>query len=347
MVKNSREGKPGFGWLNKALVGAAVFLVALGLVLGGVLWWQGRGGRVSPPVENGAKPTAQPKGQDAQCPDVRVVAVGGTHESKESDDPFNPTTTAIPNMPAMLWALTQPINEQYNKEGADKKADAYTLPYNSGFKVLVSNNPSEKSFDQSVAQGTQALEDVLKRTASECPATKYFVVGYSQGAVVAGDVANIIGADDEAVVPADRILGVALVSDGRRLPGVGQDIGTKVKGIGVEVALKDSPFLPLISAFGGFSMPGPRDGGFGKLQNEVYEICGTGDQICDQDPNISKDAAAQAALPGQLLGASGHHLEVHTSYGTTTYWKSDEGKSAVEWIKDKALSLIRSAPNTH
>jgi hypothetical protein len=347
MVKKARGSKSRSGWLNKALVIAAVVLVVLGLVFGGVLWWQGKSGHMALPTEEG-KPPTPPKGQGPQCPDVRLFAVGGTHESKEDDDPFNPTTTALPGAPAMLWAITQPINEKYNNtQGGDKRADAYTLPYNSGFRVLVSNNPKEKSFDQSVAQGTQALEDVMKRTAEECPATKYFLVGYSQGAVVAGDVANAIGNGDQAAVPADRMLGVVLLSDARRQPGVGQDTGTKVGGVGIEVALKNSPFLPLVSAFGGFTMQGAREGGFGKLHDQVFEICGTGDQICDVDPAIAQNASAQAQLPGELLGASGHHLEVHTGYGTTAYWKSDDGKPAVDWIKDKALSLIEAAPNTH
>ena len=50
-----------------------------------------------------------------------------------------------------------------------------------------------------------------------------------------GDIANAIG-QGTGPIPADRVRGVALVADGRREPGVGQQAGNPVAGVGAEVS---------------------------------------------------------------------------------------------------------------
>ncbi len=50
--------------------------------------------------------------------------------------------------------------------------------------------------------------------------------------MIAGDVADEIGGG-QGVVPAESIAGVALIADGRRQNGVGQNPGRKVGGVAV------------------------------------------------------------------------------------------------------------------
>ena len=59
---------------------------------------------------------------------------------------------------------------------------------------------------------------------TKCPLTSYVIVGFSQGAVIAGDIASDIG-NGRGPVDEDLVLGVTLIADGRRQTGVGQDIG--------------------------------------------------------------------------------------------------------------------------
>lgn len=49
-------------------------------------------------------------------------------------------------------------------------------------------------------------------------------MGFSQGAVIAGDIASDIG-NARGPVDEDLVLGVTLIADGRREMGVGKEIG--------------------------------------------------------------------------------------------------------------------------
>src|SRR5699024_6894314 len=112
-----------------------------------------------------------------------------------------------------------------------------------------------------------------------CPLTSYVLVGFSQGAVIAGDVASDIG-NDRGPVDEDLVLGVTVIADGRRQTGVGQDVPPTPPGQGAEITLHD---LPILSSLG-LTMTGPRPGGFGALDGRVNEICGAGDLICAAPP---------------------------------------------------------------
>ncbi len=59
------------------------------------------------------------------------------------------------------------------------------------------------------------------------------------------------------------MLGVTLIADGRRQDNVGQSLPANPPGQGAEITLHE---LPMLSALGGLSMTGPRDGGFRRAQ---------------------------------------------------------------------------------
>ena len=71
---------------------------------------------------------------------------------------------------------------------------------------------------------------------NRCPLTSYVLVGFSQGAVIAGDIASDIG-NGRGPVDEDLVLGVTLIADGRRQDGVGQDVGPNPPGQGAEITL--------------------------------------------------------------------------------------------------------------
>ena len=169
-----------------------------------------------------------------------------------------------------------------------------------------------------------------------CPLTSYVLVGFSQGAVIAGDMASDIG-NGRGPVDEDLILGVTLIADGRRQEGVGRDIGPNPPGQGAEITLHE---VPVLSALG-LTMSGERPGGFGTLNDRTNEICAQGDLICaapGQAFNITN-------LPSTLeVLAGGAGQPVHAMYGTQQFWHLD-GQSATDWTLNWARGLIDNAPH--
>ncbi len=173
----------------------------------------------------------------------------------------------------------------------------YTVPYTAQFHNPFSAD-NQLSYDDSRAEGTRASVKALTDMNNRCPLTSYVIFGFSQGAVIAGDLASDIG-NGRGPVDADLVLGVTLIADGRREKGVGQDIGPNPEGQGAEITLKDMP----LGMFG-LSMTGPRPGGFGTLNDRTNQICGRGDLICSAPP----DAFSITNLPRTveiLSGAAG------------------------------------------
>ena len=97
----------------------------------------------------------------------------------------------------------------------------------------------------------KAIADIAAR----CPLTSYVIVGFSQGAVIAGDIASDIG-NGRGPVAADRVLGVTLIADGRREQGVGRDVGPNPPGQGAEITLQNVPL-----SRPGITMTGPATAG--------------------------------------------------------------------------------------
>lgn len=269
----------------------------------------------------------RPAFQDASCPDVQLVAIPGTWESSRTDDPLNPSQFPI----ALLLNVTRPIAHDF----AADRVQTYTVPYTAEFHNPLSND-KQMSYNESRAEGTRATIKAITDLNEKCPLTSYVLVGFSQGAVIAGDIANLIG-NGRGPVDEDLVLGVTLIADGRRQDGVGQPVGPNPPGQGVEITLSE---VPILSGMG-LTMTGPRPGGFGALNDRTFEICGAGDLIC----GAPQEAFSIANLPATLdTLAGGAANPVHALYGTTQYWSLD-GKPSTVWTLDWARQLIDNAPH--
>jgi len=162
------------------------------------------------------------------------------------------------------------------------------------------------------------------------------LVGFSQGAVIAGDIASDVG-NGRGPVDDDLLLGATLIADGRRQQGVGQDIGPNPPGEGAEITLHEIPVLDGL----GLTMTGARPGGFGELNGKINEICGSGDLICAAPP----EAFSLANLPRTLdILAGGAGQPVHALYVTTQFWNLD-GQPATQWALNWAHDAIENAPH--
>ncbi len=301
-----------------------MLLIAALLVAVIVLLWFLLAGRLKVPGP-GPQPPGPPAGQPASCPDVQLISVPGTWESSSTDDPRNP----MANPQSLMLNISGPLREQFPAE----RLDVYTVPYVAQFSNPVAIPPDgQQSYNNSRSEGTQRTVDALTERARECPLTTYVLAGFSQGAVIVGDVAERIGAG-EGPVPADKVLGVALIADGRRVSGPGQaiEVGPSPTGEGAEVALNGLK-VP------GITMTGARSG-FGELAERTYTICAPGDMICDS-PRQALNPVNWIPSVLSLVRAAGN--PVHALYNT--YVVDENGTTATRWTVGWASGLIRDAP---
>jgi hypothetical protein len=269
----------------------------------------------------------RPEFQDASCPDVQLLSVPGTWESSPHLDPFNPVQFPI----ALLLNVTNPVRGQFGTG----RLEIFTVPYTAQFHNPMSAD-GQMNYNDSRAEGTRAAVKALTDMNNRCPLTSYVLVGFSQGAVIAGDIASDIG-NGRGPVDEDLVLGVTLIADGRRQPGVGKDVGPNPPGQGAEITLHEVPMLSSM----GLTMTGPRPGGFGALNDRTNEICATGDLIC----SAPEEAFSLTNLPKtmEVLGG-GAGQPVHAMYATPQFWNLD-GAPATQWTLGWAQDLIDNAPH--
>ena len=333
MAKNSRRKRHRI----LALIAAGAMAVVVALIVAIVIIVVRR--PESPPSAvppSAVPPTAvpptvtkkpRPEFQDASCPDVQLISIPGTWESSPQLDPFNPVQFPA----ALLLNVTNPIREQF---GADR-VEIFTVPYTAQFHNPLSAD-KQMSYNDSRAEGSQAAVRAMTDMNNRCPLTSYVLVGFSQGAVIAGDMASDIG-NGRGPVDEDLVLGVTLIADGRRQEAVGLDVGPNPDGQGAEITLQEVPTLSAL----GLTMTGPRPGGFGMLNNRTNEICATGDLICA----APESAFSITQLPKTLEVLSGGAGQpVHALYATPDFWNLD-GQPSTQWTLGWAQQVIENAPH--
>lgn len=292
-------------------------LVVVGVIAFGAARWLGPGESPQPPTLPGPG-TTKAKEPD-WCPAVEVISVPGTWESAKDDDPFAPHA----NPQSFMLSITQPLQEQYDIN----HVRVWTLPYTAQFKnIQTPEGRAEMSYDDSRSEGTDRLNAELRFIDETCPSTEFILAGFSQGAVIVGDIANDIG-NHRGVVSPEKVRGAVMIADGRRENGVGINPGNPLGGVGAEIALQ--PLNRVVQAVvPGATMRGVRDGGFGALSDRAIEICSPDDSVCDAPPDVG-NALARAR---ELVEANGVHALYATNPnvipGTTaSQW-------TVEWIRE-------------
>jgi Cutinase len=283
---------------------------------------------VLPPASTTTHPhKPRPDSQDASCPDVQLINVPGTWESSPQDSPLDPMQ--FPN--ALLHNLTTTISQQFPAS----RVQTYTVPYTAQFHNPLSAD-TQMTYNESRAEGTRGMVQAMTDINSKCPLTSYVLLGFSQGAVIVGDVASDIGSG-RGPVDDDLVLGVTLIADGRRQQGVGNPIGPNPPGEGAEITLHE---LPILSGLG-LTMTGARPDGFGALNSKTNEICAPGDLICA----APKEAFSVANLPNTLNTLAGNGGQpIHAMYATTDFWNLDGAPSTV-WALNWTHALIENAPH--
>ena len=268
----------------------------------------------------------RPEFQDASCPDVLLISIPGTWESSLQLDPFNPVQ--FPR--ALLLGVTNPIRAQFDSA----RLEVFTVPYTAQFHNPLSAD-RQMSYNDSRAEGTRAAVKAMTDMNNRCPLTSYAIVGFSQGAVIAGDLASDIG-NGRGPVDQDLVLGVIAIADGRRQSGVGVEVGPNPPGQGAEITLHEVPTLSAL----GLTMSGPRPGGFGLLNDRTFEICARGDLICA----APESAFNITQLPKTLEVLSGGAGQpVHAMYATPQFWNLD-GLPATGWTLNWVQGAINNAP---
>lgn len=306
---------------RKVFLVAAV-LVVLALIGLGIYQWRfagdgsGLDDLAHPPGASEESEKAAP--EPDWCPAVEFISVPGTWESSPEDDPFNPQA----NPASFMLTITRPLQEAYDID----HVRVFTVPYTAQFKnIQTARGRQEMTYDDSRAEGTARLKGELAFVAKHCASTKFIIAGFSQGAVIAGDVASEIGTGN-SVLPAQRLLGAVMIADGRRENGVGVNPGVELSGIGAEITMQ--PLQSIVNlATPGATMTGPRPGGFGAVADRAFEICAPNDSVCDA-PHAVGNAVDRA---GELFMANGTHSLYATNPdvipGTTA------SKWTVEWAK--------------
>lgn len=153
---------------------------------------------------------------------------------------------------------------------------------------IVKHDPM--TLGQSRANGTAALTKRFKELHAACPSAKFAGLGYSQGALILGDVLSSIG-NGRGPVPAHRILAAGLLSDPARTPTTAD--------LDADRASAEPQILPGSETFVGQNVPGQgavgaRPDGFGVLADRVTSFCAEGDAICSL---TGKSKAIQAVVP--------------------------------------------------
>lgn len=304
--------------MRKVLTILAVIVLVAAIGFGVAQWLNDDQGGQTPPTpgDDGGVLAEQPE----WCPAVEVIAVPGTAESRADDDPMAPTA----NPHSLLLGLTNSISQSYS-EGDVK---VWTTPYPAQIKTH--QLPDQLTYDDSQAVGRDVTAKEMADLHGQCPLTDFVLMGFSQGAAIAGDLASDIG-NGRGVVPAERIAGVALLGDPRRDPNQGVNQGVPLAGVGVELSLQ--PLGGIVQAVvPGATMRGPRDG-FGSLNDKVQNVCVPSDSFCDVPPAVA-DAIARAQ---EMIAGAG----AHATYATNDV--AIPGTTPLAWTEGWTRELIEQS----
>lgn len=221
-------------------------------------------------------PPHQPT-QSGACPAVESLFVPGTFETNAAAS----TATPVGLLAQVSAAMTE-------------KTQVYFVAYPASFYTPF--------YFVSELAGTNAALAEMTATQTRCPLTRFELTGFSQGADVAGDLGSLIGRG-QTVIPASKLIAVAMVSDPKRDAGRDKTLGPQVVGNGVE---------------------GPRLTDFGAVSGRTLTFCAPGDIVCSYIPKPNENAVSLLQEYAQFSVS-----RVHEDYGS---YIVEPGRTATEYL---------------
>lgn len=229
------------------------------------------------------------------CTPVYAIQAAGTGYSSRSQ-----STQPIP-LYVDGWNPADALQRRFGARNVGGYNVSY--PASLGRISAFTANPAgteDATYGESVLAGVTTATDEMSRVAAGCPATKFVLVGYSQGASVIGNAAAEVAAGHVAHVTTDSIAGVVLVADPGRAPVVPNppkeraDLAARNAGVpgatGEIIVGGNSGVLP--SRVG---MTGPRPVGFAGLEGKVISLCNSDDMACSiPEGSLIRDVADYA-----------------------------------------------------
>ena len=206
------------------------------------------------------------------CAKVTLLAIPGTYETHDTN-----STSAV----GILKNVTDRLSPRSRAD-----LDVHYIGY-----------PASANYFSSVIHGEQAAYNTMKIYADQCKNTKFVLLGYSQGAQAAGDLASQIGHSNSPIRP-DRLLATALLADPRRNASFRPEVGVTGRGGG---------------------LAGER-GDFGRANSTVTEYCAAHDPVCDRGSLLDQYTYVRAILElfrDTAIGVDQRFPGPHLQYDTT------------------------------
>ncbi len=246
-------------------------------------------------VQSAAVPAANP------CPAIRVFNLEGTGAFSG----LAPGTAPPPDFQAAAaFAPDRALTNLLQASGG--RADYFTINY-----PAAGGLPIFASEQAGVLETTRQVTSFV----AQCSTSKVELLGYSQGAWVAGDVASNIANNKVPGVSPDKVLVSFLVGDpinqATQQPGYGTQIG----------AVTRAGPLPA------------RVAGFGANNATTFEFCNPGDNVCDAPPA----APGSPASIGNIASIIGGPTPPHLMYNTV---EVAPGLSSVAFIRQYILAHL-------
>lgn len=243
----------------------------------------------------------------AECADVVGLAVPGTWETNAGADRNV--------VPGMLANISGPVTEAVARESTTVASTRTTsassrtsstashsgqsirwesVPYIAevGGAIAGPFTGNSATLSESSQSGMSALSARADEIGNMCPLTKFIILGYSQGALVAGDFLSEVGNRRGTISP-ESILAGALLSDPKRSASTSTpDVDSSSLGSLTSTKLRPQNETFVGSEPGGRGVLGEREGGMGVLAERVVSVCATSDTIC----SLSSQSKVVAAI---------------------------------------------------
>ena len=275
----------------------------------------------------GTKP--RPEFQDASCPDVQLMSIPGTWESSPQLDPFNPTQFPI----ALLLNVTNPIRAAVRHRPAARCTPFPTRRSSTIRSRPTSRCPTTTAAPRAPGNAVKAITDMNNR----CPLTSYVIVGFSQGAVIAGDIASDIG---NGRGPGRRGPGARRDVDRRRPQADGRRPGHRAEP--ARPGRRDHPARGADAVGDGADddRPAPRRLRRAQrphqrdLRDRRPDLLGAGGGVLDRQPAEDDGDPRRRRGPARARACTPR----------TQFWNLD-GQPATAWTLDWAQKVVDNAPH--